>query len=75
MDYLDAIFNFLNIFDNSHYIKKDYNALIDKNEYLGKRILSFLFINFRYSNRIYSNRIYSNRGPIVLATQETHKKS
>jgi len=44
MDYLDAIFNFLNIFDNSHYIKKDYNALIDKNEYLGKRILSFLSI-------------------------------
>jgi hypothetical protein len=44
MDYLDAIFNFLNIFDNSHYIKKDYNALIDKKEYLGKRILSFLSI-------------------------------
>ena len=44
MDYLDALFNFLNISDNSHYIKKDYNALIDKNEYLGKRILSFLSI-------------------------------
>ena len=44
MDYLDALFNFLNIFDNSHYIKKDYNTLSDKNEYLGKRILSFLSI-------------------------------
>ena len=44
MDYLDALFNFLNIYDNSHYIKKDYNALTDKNEYLGKRNLSFLSI-------------------------------
>lgn len=44
MDYLDALFNFLNISDNSNYIKKDYNSLIDKNEYLGKRILSFLSI-------------------------------
>lgn len=44
MDYLDALFNFLNISDNSHYIKKDYNAVIDKNEYFGKRILSFLSI-------------------------------
>ena len=44
MDYLDALFNFLNIFDNSNYIRKDYNALTDKNEYLGKRILSFLSI-------------------------------
>ena len=44
MNYLDALFNFLNIFDNSNYIRKDYNALTDKNEYLGKRILSFLSI-------------------------------
>ena len=44
MDYLDALFNFLNIFDNSNYIRKDYTALTDKNEYLGKRILSFLSI-------------------------------
>ena len=44
MDYLDALFNFLNIFDNSNYIRKDYNALTDKNEYLRKRILSFLSI-------------------------------
>ena len=44
MDYLDALFNFLNIFDNSHYIRKDFNALTDKNEYLGKRSLSFLSI-------------------------------
>jgi len=42
MDYLDAILNFLNIFDNSNYIRKDYNTLTDKNEYLGKRIFSFL---------------------------------
>jgi hypothetical protein len=44
MDYLDALFNFLNIFDNSNYIRKDYDALTDKNEYLGKRIFSFLSI-------------------------------
>jgi hypothetical protein len=44
MDYLDALFNFLNITDNSHYLRKDYDALIDKKEYLGKRILSFLSI-------------------------------
>ena len=44
MNYLDALFNFLNIFDNSNYIRKDYNALTDKNEYLRKRILSFLSI-------------------------------
>jgi hypothetical protein len=44
MDYLDALFNFFRIYDNSHYIRKDYNTLTDKNEYLGKRILSFVSI-------------------------------
>lgn len=42
MDVMDAIINFLNISDNAHFVRKDYNKLIDKNEYLGPRILSFL---------------------------------
>jgi hypothetical protein len=44
MDILDVIVNFLNVTDNSHYIRKDYDKLIDKNEYLGTRIFSFLSI-------------------------------
>jgi hypothetical protein len=42
MDFLTAILDFLNVTDNSHYIKKDIEKLSDKNEYLGPRILSFL---------------------------------
>jgi hypothetical protein len=42
MDFLTAILDFLNVTDNSHYIKKDIEKLSDKNEYLGSRILSFL---------------------------------
>jgi hypothetical protein len=42
MDAIDAILNFFNITDNAHYVRKEYNKLIDKNEYLGSRILSFL---------------------------------
>jgi hypothetical protein len=42
MDILTAIIDFLNVTDNSHYIKKDIKKLLDKNEYLGSRILSFL---------------------------------
>ena len=44
MDILDVINNFLNIADNTHYIRKNYDKLIDKNEYLGVRIISFLSI-------------------------------
>lgn len=42
MDFLTAIVDFLNVTDNSNYIKKDIKKLLDKNEYLGPRILSFL---------------------------------
>lgn len=42
MDFLAAIVDFLKVTDNSHYIKKDIEKLLDKNEYLGPRILSFL---------------------------------
>lgn len=42
MDLISAIFDFFNVFDNSHYIRNDYNKLTDKEEYLGVRILSFL---------------------------------
>jgi hypothetical protein len=42
MDAIDVILNFFNITDNAHYVRKEYNKLIDKNEYLGPRILSFL---------------------------------
>jgi hypothetical protein len=44
MEILDTIINFLNVTDNTHYIRKDYDKLIDKNEYLGTRIFSFLSI-------------------------------
>lgn len=42
MDFLAAIVDFLKVTDNSHYIKKDIEKLLDKNEYLVPRILSFL---------------------------------
>ena len=42
MDFISAIFDFFNVFDNCHYIRKDYYKLNDKEEYLGVRILSFL---------------------------------
>lgn len=42
MDFISALFDFFNVFDNSHHVKKDYNKLNDKEEYLGVRILSFL---------------------------------
>ena len=46
MDFLTAVVDFLKVTDNSHYIKKDIKKLLDKNEYLGPRILSFLSILF-----------------------------
>lgn len=42
MDFISAIFDFFNVFDNSHYIRKDYYKLNDKEEYFGVKILSFL---------------------------------
>ncbi len=42
MDVIDAIFNFFNISDNAHFVRKDYNKMVDKDEYFGPRILSFL---------------------------------
>lgn len=42
MDFISAIFDFFNVFGNSHYIRKDYYKLNDKEEYLGVRIISFL---------------------------------
>jgi hypothetical protein len=42
MDFLSAILDFLNVTDNCYYIKKDIKRILDKNEYLGPRILSFL---------------------------------
>lgn len=42
MDFLTAVVDFLNVSDNSHYIKKDIKKLFDRNEYLGSRIFSFL---------------------------------
>ena len=42
MDFLTAILDFLNVTDNSHYIKKDIENLSDKNEYLGQRMLILL---------------------------------
>ena len=45
MDILDFIINLLNLTDSENHIKKNWNILSDKNEYLGERIKSFfLFI-------------------------------
>jgi hypothetical protein len=41
MDFLTAIVDFLNVSDNSYFVKKDIKQLLNKNEYLGLRILSF----------------------------------
>lgn len=42
MDFLTAIVDLLNVTDNSHFIKKDIKKLLDRNEYIGPRIISFL---------------------------------
>jgi hypothetical protein len=42
MDFISALLDFLNLTDNTHYVRKAYEKLTDKNEYLGERILSFL---------------------------------
>ena len=38
---LELIINFLNIIDSENLVKKNWNILSDKNEYLGERIKSF----------------------------------
>lgn len=42
MDIPDLIINLLNLTDSENLIKKNWNILSDKNEYLGERIISFL---------------------------------
>ena len=44
MDRLDFIINLLNITDSENLIKKNWNILSDKNEYLGERIISFIAV-------------------------------
>lgn len=41
MDILDFIINLLNLTDPENLVKKNWNILSDKNEYLGERIKSF----------------------------------
>lgn len=41
---ISGVLDFLNIFDKTHYIRLNYQKLIDKNEYLGNRIVSFIVI-------------------------------
>jgi hypothetical protein len=41
MDILDFIINLLNITDSENLLKKNWNILSDKNEYLGERIIGF----------------------------------
>jgi hypothetical protein len=42
MDFLDIIINFFNVTDFSSFLKKNWRIIIDKEEYLGERIKSFL---------------------------------
>jgi hypothetical protein len=44
MELLDFIINLLNLTDSENLIKKNWNILCDKNEYLGERIKSFFAI-------------------------------
>ncbi|SHG45572.1 hypothetical protein SAMN05444372_10657 [Flavobacterium micromati] len=46
MDLFTAFLHFLNIADNSNYLKEAYDKLVDRNEYLGIRIVNFLIISF-----------------------------
>jgi hypothetical protein len=46
MDLFTAFLDFLNIADNSNYLKEAYDKLVDRNEYLGIRIVNFLIISF-----------------------------
>jgi hypothetical protein len=40
MDILDIIINFINVTDSENLVKKNWDILSDKNEYLGERIIS-----------------------------------
>lgn len=44
MDIIDFIIQLLNITDSENLLKKNWNVLSDKNEYLGKRIKSFFSV-------------------------------
>jgi hypothetical protein len=44
MDILDFIINLLNLTDSENLVKKYWNILTDKNEYLGERIKSFFAV-------------------------------
>lgn len=44
MDILDFIINLLNLTDSENLVKKYWNILSDKNEYLGERIKSFFAV-------------------------------
>jgi hypothetical protein len=44
MDIIDFIIQLLNITDSENLLKKNWNILSDKNEYLGKRIKSFISV-------------------------------
>lgn len=44
MDILDFIINLLNLTDSENLIKKNWNILLDKNEYLGEGIISFFAV-------------------------------
>ncbi len=44
MDIIDFIIQLLNITDSENLLKKNWNILSDKNEYLGKRIKSFFSV-------------------------------
>jgi hypothetical protein len=42
MDILDFIINLLNLTDSENLVKKKWDILSDKNEYLGERIIAFI---------------------------------
>jgi len=58
MDILDFIINLLNLTDSENHIKKNWNILSDKNEYLGERIKSF-FIYFTNCSLSFSSNNYN----------------
>lgn len=44
MDILDFILNLLNLTESENLVRKNWNVLSDKNEYLGERIKSFFAV-------------------------------
>jgi len=49
MDFIDFFSNLLNLNDINFSIKKKFEKMLDKNEYLGIRILSFITILLFFS--------------------------